>query len=47
MVSFFAGVLVGEFRVKKPFLDIFFLSGVYRSILVGTGNSNNIVEGGF
>ena len=47
MVSFFTEALVGKFRVKEPFLDAFFPFSIYRSILVGTGNSDSVVEGGF
>ncbi len=44
---FFVGALVSKLRVKELFLDIFFLSSIYRSIPVGTGNSNSIAEGRF
>ena len=47
MVNFFIGALVGKLRVKELFLDTFFLSGVYRLILVGTGNGDGVAEGGF
>ena len=46
MVSFFIGVIVGKFRVKKPVLDTFPLSSTFRSILVGTGRGVSIVDGG-
>ena len=46
-MSFFVGALVGELRVKELVLDTFFLSGIYRSILVGTGNGDSVAEGGF
>jgi len=38
LVNFFAGVLAGKFGVKKSVSNIFLLSSVYGSILVGTGN---------
>ena len=41
------GALVGKLRVKELFLDTFFLSSVYRSIPVGTGNGDSVAEGGF
>ena len=47
MVNFFAGVLVGEFGVKEPVLDAFFLSSIYRLILVGIGRGDGVVDGGF
>ena len=47
MVNFFIGALVGKLRVKEPFLDIFFLFSIYKLILVGIGNSDNIAESGF
>ena len=46
LVSFFTGVLVGKLGVKELFLDMFFLSSIYRLILVGIGNSDSIAEGG-
>ena len=41
--NFFLGALTGEFRVKKLVLDTFFLSSIYRSIVVGTGRGNGVV----
>ena len=46
MVSFFIGVIVGEFRVKELVLDTFPLSSTFRLILVGTGRGIGIVDGG-
>jgi hypothetical protein len=37
LVSFFARVIVGEFRVKELVLDMFPPSSTFRLILVGTG----------
>ena len=37
LVSFFAGVIVGKFRVKELVLDTFSLSSTFRLILVGIG----------
>ena len=37
LVSFFMGALIGEFGVKEPVLDVFFLLSVYGLIPVGTG----------
>jgi hypothetical protein len=47
LVNFFIGVIVSEFRVKKPVLDIFSLPSVYRLILVGVSRGNSIADGGF
>ena len=47
MVNFFIGVLLGEFRVKELVLDAFFLSNIYRLILVGTGRGGSVADGGF
>jgi len=44
--NFFLGALTGEFRVKELVLDAFFLSGVYRLILVGIDGSDGIVDSG-
>ena len=46
-VNFFIRVLVGKFGVEEPVLDAFFLSSVYRLILVGISRGNGIVDGGF
>jgi hypothetical protein len=46
LVSFFAGVIVGEFRVKELVLDTFSLSSTYRLIPVGTGGGVSVVDGG-
>ena len=46
-VNFFAGVLVGEFRVEELVLDAFFLSSICRLILVGISRGDGIVDGGF
>jgi len=43
--NFFLGALTGEFRVKELVSDAFFLSGVYRSIVVGIGRGNGVVGG--
>ena len=43
MVSFFIGILVGEFRVKELVLDMFSLSSTYRLTLVGIGGGHSIV----
>ena len=47
MVNFLTGVLVGEFGVKEPVLDAFFLPSIYRLIPVGIGRGNGIADGGF
>ena len=47
MVNFFIGALVGEFGVKKPVLDTFFLPSVYGLILVGVSRGDGRVDGGF
>ncbi len=47
LVSFFIGELVSELRVKKPFLDTFFLFNVCGLILVKTGNSDSVEEDRF
>ena len=47
MVNFFIGVLVSEFGVKEPVLDAFFLSSIYRLILVGISRGDGVVDGGF
>jgi len=41
--NFFLGALTSEFGVKELVLDAFFLSSVYRSIVVGTGRGDGIV----
>ena len=46
LVSFFAGVIVGEFRVKEPVLDTFPLSSTFRLTLVGIGRGVGIVDSG-
>ena len=46
MVSFFTGVIVGEFGVKELVLDTFPLSGTFRLTLVGTGGGVSIADGG-
>ena len=46
LVSFFIGVIVGEFRVKELVLDLFSPSSTYRLILVGTGRGISVVDGG-
>ena len=47
MVSFFIGALISKFRVKELVLDAFFLSNIYRLILVGIGRGGGVVDGGF
>ena len=47
MVNFFIGALLSEFRVKELVLDAFFLSNIYRLILVGIGRGGGVVDGGF
>ena len=47
MVNFFIGALLSEFRVKELVLDAFFLSNIYRLILVGTGRGGGIADGRF
>ena len=47
MVSFLIGALVGKLGVKESVPDTFFLSSIYRLILVGTGNSDGVAEGRF
>jgi len=42
--NFFLGALTGEFRVKELVLDAFFLSSIYRLILVGIGRDNGIAD---
>jgi len=42
--NFFLGALTGEFRVKELVLDAFFLSGVYRLIVVGIGRGDGIAS---
>jgi hypothetical protein len=44
LVSFFIGILVSEFRVKKLVLDTFLLSSTYRLTLIGIGMGNSIVN---
>ena len=44
MVSFFIGVIVGEFRVKELVLDTFPLSSTFRLILVGMGRGVSIAD---
>jgi hypothetical protein len=44
LVSFFIGVIVGEFRVKELVLDTFSLSSTYGLTLVGTGRGVSIVD---
>jgi hypothetical protein len=46
LVSFFIGILVSEFRVKEPVLDLFLPSSTYRLTLVGIGRGNGIADGG-
>ena len=46
MVSFFAKVIVGEFRVKEPVLDTFPLFSTFRLILVGIGRGVSIADSG-
>ena len=46
MVSFFVGVIVGEFGVKELVLDTFPLSSTFRLTLVGTGGGVSIADGG-
>jgi len=43
--NFFLGVLTSEFGVKELVLDAFFLSGVYRLIVVGIGRGDGVVGG--
>jgi len=47
LVNFFIGALLGEFGVKELVLDAFFLSNIYRLILVGIGRGGGIVDSGF
>ena len=47
MVNFFIGALLGEFGVKELVLDAFFLSNIYRLILVGIGRGGGVADGGF
>jgi len=44
--NFFLGVLTGKFGVKELVLDTFFLSGVYRLIIVGTGRGDGVAGSG-
>jgi len=44
--NFFLGALTGEFGVKELVLDTFFLSGVYRLMLVGIGRGDSIADSG-
>ena len=46
MVSFFAGAIVGEFRVEELVLDTFPLSGTFRLTPVGTGRGVGVADGG-
>ena len=46
LVSFFVGVIVGEFRVKELVLDTFPLSSTFRLILVGIGRGVSIIDSG-
>ena len=46
LVSFFAGVIVGEFGVKEPVLDTFPPSSTFRLTLVGIGRGVGVVDGG-
>ena len=43
MVSFFIGILVSEFRVKEPVLDLFLPSSTYRLTLVGISRSDGVI----
>jgi len=43
--NFFLGALTSKFGVELV-LDVFFLSSIYRLILVGIGGGNSIVDGG-
>jgi hypothetical protein len=45
-VSLTKGVVVGEFRVEKLVLDLFFLSSAYRLIPVGAGGRDSVVDSG-
>jgi len=45
-VSLIRGAVVSEFRVKELVLDAFLLSSTYRSIPVGIGGSDSVVDGG-
>jgi hypothetical protein len=45
LVSFFIGIIIGEFRVKELVLDTFPLSSTFRSILVGTGRGVSMADG--
>ena len=44
LVSFFIGIIVSKFRVKKLALDIFPLSSTFRLILVGIGRGVSIAD---
>jgi len=44
--NLFLGALTGEFGVKELVLDIFFLSGIYKSMLVKTGRGDGIADSG-
>ena len=46
-VNFFTGALVSEFRVEELVLDAFFLSSIYRLILVGISRGNGVADGRF
>ena len=46
MVNLIEGVVVGEFGVKKPVLNTFFLLSIYRLILVKIGRGSSIMDGG-
>jgi hypothetical protein len=45
LVSFFIGVMVGEFRVKELVLDTFSPSSTYRSTPVEMGGGVSIADG--
>ena len=44
MVSFFTGVIVGEFGVKELVLDMFPPSSTFRLTLVGTGGGVGVAD---
>jgi len=46
LVNFFLGALISGFGVKELVLDMFFLPGVYRLILVAVSRGDGTADGG-
>jgi len=45
--NFFAGALIGKFKVKEPVPDTFFPPSVYGSILIGSSQDDSMANNGF